>query len=136
MCYIYSPYVEMGISLTTDVLVAAVMLWILFQKKARCWLRCAAYLPLAFDRNCFFSGGTRGRRRGCWSHAASCIAQHLMWLLCRVTALLFTCNLRHRPAEGVLREEFLSRAKAALAHSQTNCAAVRQGGRETALRCR
>ncbi len=37
-----SPYVEMGISLTTDVVVAAVMLWILFQKKARrsrCWLR-------------------------------------------------------------------------------------------------
>jgi hypothetical protein len=43
-----SPYVEMGIGLTTDVVVSAVMLWILFQKKARCCLRCATFLPLAF----------------------------------------------------------------------------------------
>jgi hypothetical protein len=41
-----SPYVEMGIGLTTDVVVAAVMLWILFQKKARCWLRCATFCRL------------------------------------------------------------------------------------------
>jgi hypothetical protein len=31
-----SPYLEMGISLMTDVLVAAVMMWILFRKKVRC----------------------------------------------------------------------------------------------------
>jgi hypothetical protein len=34
-----SPYLEMGISLMTDVLVAAVMVWILFRKKA-CTVAC------------------------------------------------------------------------------------------------
>jgi hypothetical protein len=51
-----SPYLEMGISLMTDVLVAAVMVWILFRKKV-CTVACCVYrsmLPRCLRLKPFF----------------------------------------------------------------------------------